>query len=134
LKSDGSLADILTLPAWGEKRFMTMNGNEVYKNAVRMMGAAAVECLQKAGYSLEHIDLLIPHQANIRIIRAMAAHCNLPMDKIICNVDRYGNTGSASIPIALEEAWKGGQITPGKLVVFTSLGGGLAAGSVVVRF
>jgi 3-oxoacyl-[acyl-carrier-protein] synthase III len=134
LKSDGSLADILTLPAWGDRRFMTMNGNEVYKNAVRMMGEAAVKCLHKAGYSLENIDLLIPHQANIRIIRAIAAHFNLPMDKIICNVDRYGNTGSASIPIALEEAWNGGRIKQGTLVVFTSLGGGLAAGSVVAKF
>jgi 3-oxoacyl-[acyl-carrier-protein] synthase-3 len=134
LKSDGSLGDILTLPAWGERRFMTMNGSEVYKNAVRMMGDAAMKCLDKAGYSLEHIDLLIPHQANIRIIRAIAAHFNLPMEKIVCNVDRYGNTGSASIPIAIDEAWKDGRIKDGTLVVLTSLGGGLAAGGIVVRF
>jgi 3-oxoacyl-[acyl-carrier-protein] synthase-3 len=134
LQSDGSLGDILTLPAWGEKRFMTMNGSEVYKNAVRMMGDASIKSLDKAGLHIENIDLLIPHQANIRIIRAMAAHLKLPMEKVICNVDHYGNTGAASIPIALEEAWSSGRIKDGTLVVFTSLGGGLAVGSVVVRF
>jgi 3-oxoacyl-[acyl-carrier-protein] synthase-3 len=134
MQSDGALADILYLPAWGDGRFMKMNGGDVYKHAVRMMGDAAVKCLEKAGFSLEHIDLLIPHQANIRIIRAMAAHLNLSMEKIVCNVDRYANTGSASIPLALEDAWSNGRIKDGTLVVFTSLGGGLAAGSVVVRF
>jgi 3-oxoacyl-[acyl-carrier-protein] synthase III len=134
MQSDGSLADILSLPAWGEGRFMKMNGGEVYKHAVRVMGDAALKCLDKAGLSLEHVDLLIPHQANIRIIRAMAAHLNISMDKIVCNVDRYANTGSASIPLALEEAWSNGRIKDETLVVFTSLGGGLAAGSVVARF
>jgi 3-oxoacyl-[acyl-carrier-protein] synthase III len=134
LLSDGSLGDILTLPAWGDKRFMTMSGGDVYKNAVRMMGDAAMKSLKLAGYSLDQIDLLVPHQANIRIIKAMAAHLNLPMDKVVCNVDKYANTGSASIPIALEEAWENGRIKDGTLAVFTSLGGGLAAGSVVVKF
>lgn len=134
LQSDGSLGDILFLPAWGEKRFMKMNGGEVYKHAVRLMGNAAMQSLKTAGYGLDQIDLLIPHQANIRIIRAMAAHLNLSMDKVICNVDRYANTGSASIPLALEEAWEKGRIKDGTLAVFTSLGGGLATGSVVVKF
>jgi 3-oxoacyl-[acyl-carrier-protein] synthase-3 len=134
LHSEGAHADILSLPAWGEGRFMKMNGSDVYKHAVRMMGDAAIKCLDKAGFSLEHIDLLIPHQANMRIIRAMAAHLNLSMEKIVCNVDRYANTGSASIPLALEDAWSDGRIKDNTLVVFTSLGGGLAAGSVVVRF
>ncbi len=134
LHSDGAFADILYLPAWGKDRFMRMNGGEVYKHAVRMMGEAVEKCLEKAGLSLSDVDLVIPHQANIRIIQAMAKHMNFPMDKFVCNVDRYGNTGSASIPLALEEAWSDGRIKKNNLVVFTSLGGGLAASSVAVRF
>ena len=134
MQSEGAFADILYLPAWGDERFMKMNGGDVYKHAVRMMGDAALKCLDKAGFSIENIDLLIPHQANIRIIRAMAAHLNVSMEKIVCNVDRYANTGSASIPLALEDAWSDGRIKEGTIVVFTSLGGGLAAGSVVAKF
>lgn len=134
LYSDGALGDILYLPAWGENRFMKMNGGEVYKHAVRMMADAVKKGIEKAGIELSNVDLLIPHQANIRIIKAMADHMNIPMDKVFCNVDRYGNTGSASIPLALNEAWSEGRIKEGTLVVFTSLGGGLASGSAVVRF
>jgi 3-oxoacyl-[acyl-carrier-protein] synthase-3 len=134
LHSDGSLGDILYLPAWGENRFMKMNGSEVYKHAVRLMADAVNKGLDKAGIGLSSVDLLIPHQANIRIIRAMADHMNVSMDKVICNVDRYSNTGSASIPLALNEAWSDGRIKEDVVVVFTSLGGGLASGSVVVRF
>jgi 3-oxoacyl-[acyl-carrier-protein] synthase-3 len=134
LKSNGSFGDILCLPAWGEKRFMRMNGNEVYKHAVRLMGDATEQCLKMAGLSCSDVDLLIPHQANIRIIDAMARHMKLPREKVVTNLDRYGNTSSASIPLALEDAWKEGRIKPGTIVVFTSLGGGLAWGSAVVRF
>lgn len=134
LKSDGSLGDILYLPAWGEKRFMKMNGNEVYKHAVRMMGEAVKICLSQVGLAVEQIDLLIPHQANMRIIQAISSHLNVPMEKIICNMDRYSNTGSASIPLALQDAWTTGRIQEGALVVFVALGGGLATGSVAVRF
>jgi 3-oxoacyl-[acyl-carrier-protein] synthase III len=134
LQSDGSLSEILFLPAWGEKRFMRMNGNEVYKHAVRMMGNAVEKSLEKAGLTLGDVDLIVPHQANIRIIEAMASHLNVPIEKVVCNVADYGNTGSASIPIALEEAWEGGRVKKGTVAVFTSLGGGLAAGGVVVRF
>jgi 3-oxoacyl-[acyl-carrier-protein] synthase III len=134
LQSDGSLSTILSLPAWDEKRFMQMNGNDVYKHAVRMMGNAIQKCLEKAGLTLNNVDLVIPHQANIRIIQAIAGNLNVSMEKVVCNVDRYGNTGSASIPIALEEAWSEGRIKDGSVVVFTSLGGGLAAGGMVVKF
>jgi 3-oxoacyl-[acyl-carrier-protein] synthase-3 len=99
-----------------------------------MMADAVKKGIEKAGIELSNVDLLIPHQANIRIIKAMADHMNIPMDKVFCNVDRYGNTGSASIPLALNEAWSEGRIKEGTLVVFTSLGGGLASGSAVVRF
>jgi 3-oxoacyl-[acyl-carrier-protein] synthase-3 len=134
LKSDGSLGDILSLPAWGEKRVMHMNGNDVYKHAVRLMGDATSQCLSMAGLQSGDVDLLIPHQANIRIIDAMARHMKLPREKVVTNLDRYGNTSSASIPLALEDAWEQGRIKPGTVAVFTSLGGGLAWGSAVVRF
>jgi 3-oxoacyl-[acyl-carrier-protein] synthase III len=132
--SDGSLGDILFLPAWGEQRYMKMNGSEVYKNAVRMMSDAVTMGLMQAGLTLSDVDLLIPHQANLRIIQALAHHINLPMEKVVCNLDRYSNTGSASIPIALNEAWINGRIHKDMIVVFTSLGGGLASGSIIVRF
>ena len=134
LNSNGALGDILYLPAWGENRFMKMNGNEVYKHAVRLMVEATELCLAKAGLSIDMVDLLIPHQANIRIINAIAKHMNLPSEKVVTNLDRYGNTSSASIPLALEDAWKDGRIKDGTVAVFTSLGGGLAWGSAVVRF
>jgi 3-oxoacyl-[acyl-carrier-protein] synthase-3 len=134
LKSNGALGDILYLPAWGENRFMHMNGNEVFKHAVRLMGEATDFCLKQAGIATENIDLLIPHQANIRIIEAMSRHMNVPREKIVTNLERYGNTSSASIPLALEEAWEQGRVKPGSIVVFTALGGGLVWGSAVVRF
>lgn len=134
LKSNGSLGDILYLPAWGENRFMHMNGNEVFKHAVRLMGEATDSCLKQAGIKTEDIDLLIPHQANIRIIEAMSRHMNVPREKIVTNLERYGNTSSASIPLALEEAWAQGRVKPGSIVVFTALGGGLVWGSAVVCF
>jgi 3-oxoacyl-[acyl-carrier-protein] synthase-3 len=134
LKSNGAYGDLLYLPAWGEKRFMRMNGNEIYKHAVRLMGDATEQCLRMAGLSFNDVDLLIPHQANIRIIDAMARHMKLPDEKVVTNLDRYGNTSSASIPLALEDAWKSGRIKPGTVAVFTALGGGLAWGSAVVRF
>jgi 3-oxoacyl-[acyl-carrier-protein] synthase-3 len=134
LKSNGAFGDILYLPAWGEKRFMRMNGNEIYKHAVRLMGEATEQCLKMAGLSSSDVDLLIPHQANVRIIDAMARHMKLPAAKVVTNLDKYGNTSSASIPLALEDAWKQGRIKPKTVVVFTSLGGGLVWGSAVVRF
>ncbi len=134
LKSNGALGDILYLPAVGDQRYMKMNGNEVYKHAVRLMGDATEQCLKKAGLSMSDIDLLIPHQANIRIIEAMAKHMNLSGEKVVTNLELYGNTSSASIPLALKDAWDDGRITDGTVAVFTALGGGLAWGSAVVRF
>ncbi len=134
LNSNGALGDILSLPATGEKRFMKMNGNEVYRHAVRLMAEASELCLKKAGLSIDKVDLIVPHQANIRIINAMAKQMGVPSEKVVTNLDRYGNTSSASIPLALEEAWKQGRIKDGTVAVFTALGGGLAWGSAVVRF
>jgi len=134
LASDGSLGDILSLPAWGERRVMHMKGNEVFKHAVRGMGDIAVEACARAGVRLEETDLLVPHQANIRIIRGLAERLNVPMDKVLANIERYGNTSSASIPLALDEAWSDGRIKPGTLAVLTALGGGITMGAAVVRF
>ncbi len=134
LKSNGALGDILYLPAFGEHRYMKMNGNEVYKHAVRLMGDATEQCLKKAGLSIEDIDLLIPHQANLRIMDAMAKHLNLPRERMVTNLDKYGNTSSASIPLALADAWADGRVKDGTVAMFTALGGGLAWGSAVVRF
>jgi 3-oxoacyl-[acyl-carrier-protein] synthase-3 len=134
MHSDGKLGNILTLPAWGANRTMKMRGNDVFKHAVRMMSDASVKVLHSAGIERSNIDLLIPHQANVRIINALAEHLGVPMQKVIVNIDRFANTSSASIPIALYEAWENGKITPGTIVVMTSLGGGVTIGSAVIRF
>lgn len=134
LHSDGTLGDILVLPAWGEKRFMRMRGNDVFKHAVRMMSETSRRVTAAAGLSISDIDFFIPHQANSRIIGAVAEQLQLPPEKVVCNVERYGNTSSASIPIALDEVWSAGKITEGTRVLFTALGGGITVGSVLVRF
>lgn len=134
LSSDGTLGEILSLPIWGEKRFMYMKGGEVFKHAVRMMGDVVVKALEKCGLDRCAVDLLIPHQANMRIIISLAEHLGIPMEKVVTNLDEYGNTSSASIPLALEDAWRDGRIRDGSVVAFTALGGGVAYGSAVVRF
>lgn len=134
LTSDGTLGDILKLPAWGEKRTMQMKGNDVFKHAVRMMSEAAYTVLGDAGYGLDRVDYLIPHQANIRIIQAVAELLKLPKDKVVTNLEYFGNTSSASIPLALDEVWGKGLIKNDTMVLFTALGGGITAGSVLCVF
>jgi 3-oxoacyl-[acyl-carrier-protein] synthase-3 len=134
LAADGTLGDILALPVWTEKRKLTMKGNEVFKHAVRMMSDISIKALAMAGLSLENIDYFIPHQANIRIINAIGEFLKLPKEKILINLERFGNTSSASIPLVLNDAWNEGKLKPGTLVLFTALGGGLASGSAVVKF
>jgi len=131
LASDGTLGSILTLPVWGGQRYLTMKGNEVFKHAVRLMIDASIKAADKAGLRIEDIDLLIPHQANVRIIQSIAEHLSLPMEKVVMNMDKYGNTSSASIPLALEEAWQEGRVKDGTKVLFVGLGGGFTVGSVV---
>ncbi|MBD3391762.1 MAG: beta-ketoacyl-ACP synthase III [Chitinivibrionales bacterium] len=134
LSSDGRLSDILTMPAWGERRCMTMKGSEVFKHAVRLMGDAVFKALDAAGLDHGAIDLLIPHQANARIISSLAEHFAVPREKVVTNLQEYGNTSSASIPLALQDAFNDGRITGGTLVALTSLGGGLACASAIIRF
>lgn len=146
MRSDGTLADLLQrekgagnapiTPAIIEEgsHFITMAGREVFKNAVRSMADASDRALDGAKLSASDIDVMIPHQANIRIIEATAKHANIPMEKVFVNVDRYGNTSAASIPIALSEAMKQGAVKEGTTVMFVAFGAGFTWGSMVVRF
>jgi 3-oxoacyl-[acyl-carrier-protein] synthase-3 len=146
MRSDGSLADLLYRPHGGASVPMTeailaegshlvkMAGREVFKAAVRSMAEAADRALAGAGMTGQDIDLMIPHQANVRIIESTAKHAGIPMDKVFVNVDRYGNTSSASIPIALDEAMQAGRIQDGSTVLFVAFGAGFTSASMVVRF
>ena len=146
MRSDGTLADLLQRPKGAGafpmnaeilsegSHLMTMAGREVFKNAVRSMAEASDRALDGAKLSAADIDVMIPHQANIRIIEATAKHANIPMEKVFVNVDRYGNTSAASIPIALSEAQAQGVIKDGSTVMFVAFGAGFTWGSMVVRF
>ncbi len=146
LGSDGSGGSLLSLPAGGTRipateetvkqrlHYIHMEGNEVFKFAVKVMGEASVKALEQAGLQASDVDWLIPHQANIRIIQSAAKRLKMPMEKVIVNVDRYGNTSSASIPIALEEAIHDGRIKSGQVVSMVGFGAGLTWASAVMRW
>jgi 3-oxoacyl-[acyl-carrier-protein] synthase-3 len=146
MKSDGTLAELLYRPGGGGNQppsedllrersyYIKMAGREVFKSAVRSMADAADRALDRAGVRGENIDLLIPHQANIRIIEATAKHANIPMDKVYVNIDRYGNTSAASIPIALDECVREGRVKEGDTVLMVAFGGGFTWASVLVRW
>jgi 3-oxoacyl-[acyl-carrier-protein] synthase-3 len=121
------------LPADGEK-YLRMNGNEVFKHAVRILNRTAIETVKLAGLDPEDIDWLVPHQANIRIIKAVAERLNIPMEKVFLNIHKYGNTSSASVPIALNEARRDGLIIDGQIVLCVVFGGGFTWGGAVIRF
>ncbi len=147
LAADGTAAELLTIPAGGVERpataetiaardhFVKMpNGREVYKRAVGGMTGACREVLEKSGYTPEDVDLLIPHQANLRIMATVAKQLGIPPDRCAIDVEEVGNTSAASIPIALDHAWRAGRIAPGDLVLLTSFGAGLAWGANLVRW
>lgn len=121
-------------PVLGAQPAIKMQGNEVFKFAVRVMGDAAAEAVERAGLDLEDIDLFIPHQANLRIINAAGRRLNLDPDKVFVNVDRYGNTSAASVPIAVCEAADAGLLKEGDNLVFVAFGGGLSWAAGVVRW
>jgi 3-oxoacyl-[acyl-carrier-protein] synthase-3 len=145
IKSDGRLTDLLYLPGGGSRNpashetidqhlhYLKMEGPEVFKAAVQAMGDAANHILNQAGIKSNQLALLIPHQANIRIIQATARRIKLPMDKVFVNVDRYGNTSSASIPIALTEAIEQGRLKKDDLCLLVSFGGGFTTGAVLLK-
>ena len=146
LGSDGSGGHTLYLPAGGSRmpaseetirnrqHFICMSGNEVFKFAVRIMGEASSQVLQRAGLSADDVDLFIPHQANTRIIDGAARRLGLDSKRVFVNVDRYGNTSAASIPIALDEAKEAGLINKGDLIVLVGFGAGLTWASAVMRW
>ncbi len=146
LSGDGSLANLLHIPVGGTKvpltkenidlkqQYIQMAGSEVFKSAVRAMEDAAEHIIQKVGLTPEEIDLVIPHQANIRIIEALAKRLKLPMQKVYVNIDRFGNTSAASVPIALDEARKKGLIKEGSNTVLVAFGGGFTWGSAAIRW
>jgi 3-oxoacyl-[acyl-carrier-protein] synthase-3 len=146
LGADGSAAELLCMPAGGTKlptsaatleagqNFIHMAGKEVFKFAVKVMVDASDEAITKAGLRHDQIDLFIPHQANIRIIEAAAQRIELPMEKVLVNIDRYGNTSAAAVGIALDEAVRGGRLKPGQHAVLVAFGGGLTWASTVVQW
>ena len=146
MRSDGTLSELLHRPA-GARRgpdsgavpgeppsFVKMAGREVFKHAVRSMSEACDRALDGARLRNDDIDILIPHQANVRILEATAKYANIPMEKVFVNVDRYGNTSSASIPLALDEAIESGRVKDGTTALLVAFGAGLTWGSLVVRF
>lgn len=146
LHSDGSLVHLLEMPAGGSLRppshetvdrrlhTITMSGNDVFKHAVRAMESVSMEALELSGHTPEELDLIIPHQANLRIIDATARRLGLPSEKVFVNVDRYGNTSSASIPLAMDEARRTGRIREGSLVELVTFGGGFTWAAAVVQW
>ena len=135
LAANGNLANILYLNTLGaQDSFLRMEGTAVYKLAVSELGAITKKAAENAGLSLSDIDLFVPHQANIRIIQSVGKKLGLPSEKIIINVNKYGNTSSASIPIALYEAEEQGILKPGMLVALAAIGGGMNWGSVLFRW
>lgn len=114
--------------------FMTMQGREVFKYAVRAMGDSSLKVIAEAGLTPDQIALMIPHQANIRIMEALAKRMDLSMDRVYVNIDRYGNTSAATIPIAICEAYDEGRLQDGDLVALTAFGGGLTWGSAVLQW
>ncbi len=144
-KSDGTLGNLLYRPGGGasvpmsqevldsKDYLLRMSGREVFKNAVRSMAEASDMALQRAGMTGEDVDLLIPHQANMRIITATAKYAGIPMDKVYVNVDRFGNMSSAAVPVALDEAIETGVAGPGSTVLSVAFGAGFTWSSMALR-
>ena len=144
--SDGHLAELLYRPAGGatipmdeevlrnRDHLLQMSGREVFKNAVRSMAESASSALQQSGLTPDDVDLMIPHQANIRIIEATARYANVPMDRVFVNVDRYGNMSSATIPVAMDEALEEGRLHGDMNVLLVAFGAGLTWGAMALRW
>jgi len=146
LRTDGSYVKTLYVPAGGSlkpataetvrrnEHTITMNGKEVFKIAVRSMEEISRQALADAGVEINQVSLVIPHQANRRIIVALAERLGMPLEKVVVNVEKYGNTSAASIPVALDEARRQGRIKPGDIVLLNAFGGGFTWGAAVVKF
>lgn len=146
LFADGRQADILTLPAGGSKlptshetvdsrsHYIQLKGKEVFKIAVNNMIDVIIKTVSENNMKIEDIDLIVPHQSNIRIIEAAMEKLNLPKEKAFINIDRYGNTSSASIPIAIDEIEKAKMLKPGNTVLLVAFGGGLTWSSSIIKW
>ena len=146
LRTDGSYAKTLYVPAGGSlkpancktvernEHTITMNGKEVFKIAVRSMEDISRQALEEAGVGIDEVSLVIPHQANRRIIVALAERLGISMDKVMVNLEKYGNTSAASIPVALDEAKRQGRIQKGNVVLLNGFGAGFAWGAAVIKF
>ena len=144
--SDGSLTDLLKIPGGGSRmppseeslktrqHYMKMTGREVFKHAVRCMCDAAQQVLEQNNLTIEDVDCVIPHQANMRIIRAIADRLGTSLDHFHVNLERVGNMSAASIPVALDEAVRAGRIKKGDIVLFVAFGGGFTWGSTVLEW
>ncbi|HEB02585.1 MAG TPA: hypothetical protein ENI12_05055 [Nitrospirae bacterium] len=144
--SDGKLGNILYMPGGGSRipaskesirdrqHFIKMNGNEVFKVAVKTMTRISLEILKKNEIAPGEVDIMVPHQANIRIIQAVAKRLKMSMDNVVVNLDKYGNTSAATIPIALDEAVREGRIKEGDLILSAAFGGGLTWASALIRW
>jgi 3-oxoacyl-[acyl-carrier-protein] synthase III len=140
LGADGGGGTSLWLPGSGSRvfddpeRYVKMNGREVFKFATRVLVQSAEELLTACGRSIDDVDLYIPHQANVRIIDHATRKLGIPSERVVVNVDRYGNTSSGSIPLALADAAADGRLRPGQLVLMTGMGAGLTWGSALIRW
>jgi 3-oxoacyl-[acyl-carrier-protein] synthase III len=140
LGADGAGGRNLWLPGSGSRifddpeRFVKMNGREVFKFATRILVQSAEAVLEECGVSIDEVDVYVPHQANMRIIDHATRKLGVPSDRVVINVDRYGNTSSGSIPLALADAAADGRLQPGKLVLMTGMGAGLTWGSALLRW
>jgi 3-oxoacyl-[acyl-carrier-protein] synthase-3 len=146
LYSDGQYWELLYQPGGGSRypashetvdkrmHYAKMKGNEVFKVAVRMFADCASSILERNGFTTDDISLFIPHQANLRIIEAAVKRLKFPMERVLVNIDRYGNTGAASIYVALEEAWSLGRVKPGDLLLLAAFGGGFTWGTALIRW
>lgn len=146
LHSDGNLADLLMLPAGGSRipqsheaidkglNFMTMKGREIFKNAVRTMALCCQEALEHNKVTPDQVDWIVPHQANKRIIEAVADQFSFPMERVIVFLNETGNTSAASIPLAFDWAVKNGKIKRGQTILLTAFGAGLTSGSILLRY
>jgi len=146
LAADGSEADVLIMPGGGARNpaslesiqqrmhYIQFKGKEVFKLAVNNITNLILKTTKENGFTLEDIDLIIPHQSNLRIIEATMEKLGLPMEKAFVNIDKYGNTSSASVPIAIDEARKDGRLRKGDIVMLVAFGGGLTWGSSLIRW
>jgi 3-oxoacyl-[acyl-carrier-protein] synthase-3 len=143
---DGSATGLLEIPGGGSRRpptpetvaeglhYIKMQGPEVFRRAVRTVVTSASNAIGRAGITADDIDWFVPHQANLRIIEAASTRLGIDLDRVVINIDRYGNTSAASIPLAMAEAADAGRIRDGDLVLMSGFGAGMSWGSVIVRW